>query len=968
MSKFRIGGGAALLAGAAFLAAAPQVHAQVTTGTIRGVVAGEEGGVGGVTVTARNAATGYTSRQTSQANGRYVLSGLPPGSYEVRAETADGREAVQTLRVQVGQSLNLNLDLAAPGAAPATATEVITVRGRPMGEFYTSEVATNVSMEQIETLPQGARNFLTFAQLAPGVRLSRDEFRQQFSGGANNASGDSLAAGQVNVFIDGVSLKSNVQQGGIVGQDSSRGNPFGQISVREFRVITQNFKAEYEQAGSSIITAVTRSGTNDFEGEAFALYSNRNLVARDAFTGDDEPKPDFSRLQYGAALGGPIIEDRLFFFASYEANDQTRASRVEAGGSDELQAQLPFDVSQYEGNFDSPFMEHLYFGKLTFQATDNQLIEASVSIRDEDDVRGFGGQTSLESGERIANTTTIANIKHQFQGDGWLNELSFDYLDSTFSPLPDNPDLIGQEYLGVIRIGGGATLQEVTQRGYTLRNNVTLNDIEWNGSHVIKFGARLSFQEAEVLFSQFGNPLFTYIDDPARDLDFSFPGEARYGLGDPNLAADNIQFGLFIQDDWTIGNLTVNAGLRWDVESNANNKDFVTPDGAVEALRFLEDALAGSDGGRFRADDYISTGDNREPFMGAFGPRLGLSYDLFGTGETVLFAGGGRFYDRTLFRNAAEETVLRDFALRTFNFSQDGAPRPDGTPTIAWDPSYLSREGLDGLITDNIAPSAELRVIRNDQRPPSSDQYSIGIRQRLGDWNASLAYSHIFSRNDIGYYPANRSADFNPDGFLDVIAVPNYSTIVASTDERATRFDAIYLTLDKPYTEADGWGVNIAYTFAEARQRGFDFNFDFPNVGEQPYVPNAADETHRLVVSGIVDLPWGFKGSTLATFASGQPFRVTDASEGFGRFVRIGHFGDPEPFTQVDVRLQRDFEVREGHRASVFVEALNVFNNENFGGYDGFIPPTPEENPNFGTPNSLSGPPRTVQFGVRYAF
>jgi hypothetical protein len=388
----------------------------------------------------------------------------------------------------------------------------------------------------------------------------------------------------------------------------------------------------------------------------------------------------------------------------------------------------------------------------------------------------------------------------------------------------------------------------------------------------------------------------------------------------------------------------------------------------VEALRFLEDALAGSDGGRFRADDYISTGDNRKPYMNAFGPRLGLSYDLFGTGETVLFAGGGRFYDRTLFRNAAEETVLRDFALRTYLFSRDGAPRPDGQQTIAWDPSYLSREGLEGLIASDVAPGGELRVIRNDQRPPSSDQYSVGVRQRLGDWNASLTYSHIFSRNDIGYFPANRSAEFNDAGFLDFIAVPNYANIIASTDARATRFDAVYLTLDKPYTEADGWGVNIAYTYAEARQRGFLFNFDFPDVASQPYVPNAADETHRLVVSGIVDLPWGFKASTLATFASGQPFNVIDASDGFGRFLRIGHFGDPEPFTQVDVRLQRDFEVREGHRASVFVEALNVFNSENFGSYDGFIPPVPEENPNFGNPNGLAGPPRTVQFGLRYAF
>ena len=83
----------------------------------------------------------------------------------------------------------------------------------------------------------------------------------------------SFGGPQVNVFIDGVSLKSNVQQGGVVGQDVSRGNPFSQLAVKEFRVLTSNYKAEYEDAGTAIITAVTKSGTNEFHGEAFALFS-----------------------------------------------------------------------------------------------------------------------------------------------------------------------------------------------------------------------------------------------------------------------------------------------------------------------------------------------------------------------------------------------------------------------------------------------------------------------------------------------------------------------------------------------------------------------------------------------------------------------------------------------------------------------------------------------------------------------
>ncbi len=126
-----------------------------------------------------------------------------------------------------------------------------------------SEIATNVTAQQIEELPQNNRNFLNFAALAPGVRIV--EQREQPGGPRRRAAGL-----QHNVFIDGTSYKNDVLQGGVVGQDSSRGNPFPQNAVQEFRVLTQNFKAEYEKASSALITAVTKSGGNDFHGDVFA--------------------------------------------------------------------------------------------------------------------------------------------------------------------------------------------------------------------------------------------------------------------------------------------------------------------------------------------------------------------------------------------------------------------------------------------------------------------------------------------------------------------------------------------------------------------------------------------------------------------------------------------------------------------------------------------------------------------------
>ena len=132
-------------------------------------------------------------------------------------------------------------------------------------------------------LPQSSRNFLNAAALAPGVRISRDELRQEYSYGAQGSM-------NTNVFIDGTSYKNDVLQGGAVGQDSSRGNPFPQNAVQEFRVITQNFKAEYQKASSAIITAVTKSGDERAPRRGLRLLP------------EQEPRRDRRR---HAAEGGP---------------------------------------------------------------------------------------------------------------------------------------------------------------------------------------------------------------------------------------------------------------------------------------------------------------------------------------------------------------------------------------------------------------------------------------------------------------------------------------------------------------------------------------------------------------------------------------------------------------------------------------------------------------------------------------
>src|SRR5205814_7884683 len=379
----------------------------------------------------------------------------------------------------------------------AVINESITVIGNQFIETKTSEAATNVTPLQIESLPQSERNFLNFATMAPGIRLSRDPLRKTIAG-------DAQPAEQTNVFIDGVSLKNDVLQGGVAGQDSSRGNPFPQNAVQEFRVITQNYSAQYEKASSAIITTVTKSGTNELRGEAFVFYQPRQWVA---------PTPKgfqfstlttnatYKRYQSGLSFGGPIIKDKLHFFASYEGDQQHATTGVNVGNA----AAAP-TFSQFIGNFPSPFRSNLAFGKLSWQPGSNQLVDFSSSYRREHEVRDFGGQTSFQSATDLRNWVYNTTLRHQLTSINTLNQASVSLQRYGWNPTPLNPDLVGLNYEGVIRLGGNSTTQKFDQRRLAFRDDYNFAPMNWQGQHNIQVGGNLDLLHYRVDKSLFGNP------------------------------------------------------------------------------------------------------------------------------------------------------------------------------------------------------------------------------------------------------------------------------------------------------------------------------------------------------------------------------------------------------------------------------------------------------------------------------
>ncbi|MFN2441926.1 MAG: TonB-dependent receptor domain-containing protein [Thermoanaerobaculia bacterium] len=929
-----------------FIVTATVAFAQTTTATLRGVVLDPDGDpVAGAEVNAVNQASGNVYQAISDRNGAYQLIGLRPGTYLIVVSSPAYEPMTQELQLLVGQTATANINL-----SPSTVvSETITVTGSSVAvEMETSQITTNVTPAQIENLPQNNRNFMNFAALAPGVTLSSDEFRQTFQSGATSAN-------SVNVFVDGVSFKNDVIQGGVVGQDSSRGNPFPQNAVQEFRVLTQNYAAEYQKAESAVISAVTKSGTNALTGEVFAFFQDEDLVDENPLTGTN---PAFARLQTGLSLGGPIVRDRMHYFLSYEGNEQDRDEIVTLGsGAAAAPPALVSRLSALVGEFPSDFGLDLIFGKLSYQPSGSQIFDFSAFIRDETDFRGFGGQTSFESAEKIVNDVMNVALRHQFTNQLFFNEASISYQDYNWNPQPLDATQVGQNYQTLLRVGGRDTSQDISQERISLRDDLTFSPIELGGTHVFKVGAVLDSNDYIMSKNFTSNPIYEY-----RALEnYERPFEARFGIGDPRITGSNDAFGIYAQDEWSpTDRLILNLGVRWDYESDMFPTDWVTPADVVANLGQFVDT-----------DKYFTDGNDRSAIDDMIAPRLGFTYDVTGNNNTVVFGGWGRYYDRILFNNSLDERFRLQYTVGTFLFSEDGAPLPDGRLTTAWDPSYLTAAGLRGLLDKGIVGRPEVFLVANDTDAPYSDQWTIGVRQNLGDLVGSLSYGNIESFNGFTFGWGHLNPDNTCCRWGEVQGL-GYQAILASQDTKRTWYEAIYLQLDKPFTADSRWGGGLAYTHVlNGESQGGDlFSLDFPTVADFPIRPTNDLNDDRLIANAIFGLPFGFNVGGVVTYASGFRYDIFDKSAGSGapleRILRgEGEGGD---YLLLDLRLEYNFDL--GPVALGLIgEAFNVTNDEVYNSFNNEIFTLPAVNPDFGKPRSIvPGSQRRFQYGVRLRF
>jgi Carboxypeptidase regulatory-like domain/TonB dependent receptor/TonB-dependent Receptor Plug Domain len=962
--------------------------AQTSTGTIRGTVTGEGGApIATAQIVARNTASGVQRTAQSAETGAYTLAGLVPGTYDVTVRRIGAAPQTRTIVVQVGATQIQDFALAAQ--ATALATQVITATTGI--ETRTSEGATNITAAQISKLPTPSRNFLDLAQLAPGVTVTEDRVNGQF----RTVSAGGQSPSSVNLFIDGTSFKNDLTQGGIAGQDASRGNPFPRNAVDQYRVIGQNFKAEYQKATSAVITATTKSGTNVWSGNALFGYQNAAMVQLDSFQRADKAgnpttftRPAYNRTLTALSFGGPIIKDKLHIFGSYEGNFQNRANRVAIPTPPTGYPALDtVNLTQYNGNFGSPFRESLLFAKLSDEINNESSAELSFSNRHETDIRDFGGNAAFLTANDVHNYNTAAQLKYNLFTGPWLNEalLSYTRFHRGFSPA--TPGTAHRLFIYptncCFEIGSGRSTQEYIQRGPAFRDDLTYTGFQLAGEHVIKGGLSLAFPTYDINKNNDGTPVFEYqnIRDQGfgpQTYNYASPFDLRYGTGDPTLKTSNKEIGTYIQDDWSpVRQLTLNLGIRWDYESNMLNTNFVTDPNAADTLRrYAANLVTPLDLNR-----YIATGNNRTPFKGAFQPRLGFSYSVDKAEKTTVFGGWGLYYDRIPFDVAVDEKLKITHPTYFTLFAPKGQA-PIGTE-VAWNDSYLtaSKATLDAISRASGHP--ELWVYDNQFKVPRSTQWSLGVRHLFNGYSASVSYANQHSYDLFTQGLANVS--LNADGTccknpFDWSA-HGYNAVIYSSNDGETWYNALNLQLDRPYTrpspEQFGWGAGLAFTYARRWLKGVDNQgdtFAYPNTAAIPkHASN--DENSRIVANWITDLPYlfGIQWSGLATL--GGNYRLDAGCSRFcgladqrsdpfqpGGFTVPGTF----PYRNIDMRLRKDFPHfgRTATAIGITLDVFNATNHNNLGCYNTGNP----TDPNYGKANCVMSDARRYQVGAEYNF
>ncbi len=890
--------GAALLA---LLAAVPPARAQ-STATVQGSVTDEQGAVvPNAKVVARQVATGLERETQTSAAGEYVFSALPAGVYRLEVR-ADGfkTKIVDGLEVEVARSVVQNLTL----AVGSHSEEATVSADAPLVELGTAAVGQVIDQRTVQQIPLNGRHFVDLGLLIPGsVTPPQNGFltaplRGQGSFAFNTAGN---REDTVNFMINGVNLNDQAQNQ-ITFQPSIN-------TVQEFKVDNSTFSAEYGRSSGAIVNIATRSGSNDFHGEAFEFLRNQSLDAANVFSTKKSP---FRRNQFGANVSGPIAKNRTFFFVTYEGLRQRQGLDVNsgvltdaerAGVTDPISRRLldfipsaNSGTNRFVGAATAPVDIDQWTGDLSHSLAANDTLHAYYAFQHDkrveptlqgNTVPGFGD--TRESRRQIGTL----NETHVF-GPTLVNEARFGFnrikIDFTPNTELDPSGLgigvggngaIGLPQISIATIGLNFGGPGGFPQGRTDTTTVFSDTLSWvTGRHSFKFGGE---------WRRFDNVNYT-LDTGTFNFGSVADFQAGRGnafaitLGDRASEAVQSALGLFVQDRFRpLSNLTLELGLRYDWNMTPTEKDdrFVVFDPATDTLASV---------GASRGGDIYGQNHNLEP-------RLGIVWDPWKDGRTSVRAAYALLVDQPV-TNVVTPTASNPPLATPLTFA--------GTIGLA---GAAATAGPAGLAPQTVSPdftNARVHSFNvNVQRELGRDM-SVMIGY-FGSRGVDLRISRNINQLVNGVRPFAALAASSP-----ILPGRTLGNITEIDSAGKSWYDSMWVSATRRLSH--GLQLNASYTLSKSE--------DYNSLNSQGVViqdstniagdkgPSDYDARHRFVLSALYALPFkgngfveGWELGAVTQAQSGNPINVVTnvgTFTGVANTLRPDLIGDPAVLGSAD--------------------------------------------------------------------
>ena len=957
--------------------------------TFAGAATDSTGGVlPGVTVTAVHEASGNTFTTVTDERGEFRLP-VRVGSYRITAELSGFTTVNRSMQILIGQTAVVNVQM-----APSAVQETVTVTGEaPLVDTTGSTVGANIDPRQMQELPINGRNWMDLTLLAPGARRNEGgglvQFRQGYS--------------QTNV--DGQQITTNYHS-----QTDAEQVGFSRDAIAEFEVVANRFDATQGRSSGMVVNAVTKSGTNAFAGSIGGYFRDDRFNAADHITGR---VLDYSNQQASVTFGGPIRRDRVHFFGAYEYEREPKTYYYTT----------PWPAFNIDQEF--PSRVHKLLGRLDYQFTTQTRLAVRVSHYDNLFFAGGGGTQHPSTGRSLSRFAPQYNATFtQVLGSRAVNEIRggatiYERADQPQvqwkgGPLPFRPVLQGSPVLVELRgLTIGQNAINPKQDTQYVRDDFTTS-YEWAGRHDMKMGAEyfrfdLDWQwclrclgqvdarsgpvpaNIEALFPVH-NDMSTWNLAPLS----SITSQVFHGLSDTGFRHKVLRhvFGGWVQDDWRMGDrLTLNLGLRYDIDSNGHS----------EKLKFLP----------WLPGDQPLDSNN-------VAPRVGMNLRV--SDRTVVRGGYGLFFafapsdgvqQTALYQQLFENQILNDGRA---NFVPNWfGPGPSAEGEFGG-PKPTRAQAVQRACDVNPAPGCVRQTLNQEINYPGrqtsySHQASAGIQRQIGD-AMSLEANYVYTGGRLEEYPINVNLSYNPAtganyNFNDISRrpFPDWGLVNFEMLEGWSNYHGVDLTWTKRYSNR--WQATATYTasaFRDAtpardqwylgpdgvvarRPIGFalapDFGGEYGYAGT--YVAGgfgqAGDQRHRAVLNGLWEIGAGVQVSGIYFYGSGQRYVTTTGvdrrNEGVGGAApslrlradgsilpRNGLLG--EPIHRVDARLQKRLPL--GGRVAVdgILEVFNLFNRANYGSYV-----VNEGSSEYGKPSfnqNVAYQPRMLQLGFRMTF